>query len=96
VKFVLANRAYDDLDEIWDYVAAENENAADAIIEQVYTAIHRLTEYPKIGHYREELQDDSLRVWPVRSYLIVYRENGYVLEVVRVVSGYRDLWEVLR
>jgi plasmid stabilization system protein ParE len=96
VKLLLTPLAYDDLDEIWTYIAGDSEAAADRVVEELHGAMRRLAEYPGIGLYREELEDDSLRVWPVRSYLIVYREGRDQLEVLRVISGYRDLWEALR
>ncbi len=50
---------------------------------------------PGMGHRRSDLGDDSLRIWPVFSYLIVYRPETNPLEIVRVVSGYRDLAPLL-
>lgn len=37
-----------------------------------------------------------MRFWVVHSYLIVYRAEVEPIEVVRVVSGFRDLIELLR
>jgi hypothetical protein len=36
-----------------------------------------------------------LRFWPVYSYLIVYRPDAEPLAVVRVLSGSRDVAEIL-
>lgn len=51
----------------------------------------RLAEWPGIGHERTDLADETLRVWTLQSYLIIYRPTSRPLEIVRVVSGYRDL-----
>jgi antitoxin ParD1/3/4/toxin ParE1/3/4 len=40
----------------------------------------------------DDLDDETLRVWPVHSYLIVYRPEQKPIEIVRVVSGFRDLF----
>jgi plasmid stabilization system protein ParE len=45
---------------------------------------------PGKGHLREDLGED-LRAWVVYSYLIIYRPAKKPLQVVRVVSGYRDV-----
>lgn len=57
--------------------------------------MRRLAEMPEMGHSREDLADEPLRFWPVHSYLIIYRPDRSPLEVVRVLSGYRDIAELL-
>jgi plasmid stabilization system protein ParE len=57
--------------------------------------MRRLAEMPELGHFREDLADEPLRFWPVHSYLIIYRPDRKPLEVVRVLSGYRDIAELL-
>ena len=37
--FVLHPEAYADLNDIWEYIAADNLDAADRVIEEIYTAI---------------------------------------------------------
>jgi plasmid stabilization system protein ParE len=37
--FVLHPQAYADLDEIWEYIAADNLAAADRVREEIYEAI---------------------------------------------------------
>lgn len=54
-------------------------------------AMRRLAEMPEIGHVRDDLADETLRVWPLYSYLIVYRPKTDPLQIIRVVSGYRDI-----
>jgi plasmid stabilization system protein ParE len=50
---------------------------------------------PGMGHRRNELASKELFVWPVGQYLIIYRPDTDPLEIVRVVSGYRDLAALL-
>lgn len=59
------------------------------------TAMQRLAQMPGIGHVREDLADETLRFLPVRSYLIIYRPDARPIQIVRVVSGYRDIAELL-
>ena len=51
----------------------------------------RLTEIPLMGHPRTDLADETIRVWPVHSYLIIYRPTPEAVEIIRVVSGFQDL-----
>ncbi len=57
--------------------------------------MERLAEMPGKGHLREDLGDEAIRVWVVYSYLIIYRPEPKPLQVVRVVSGYRDVPKLL-
>jgi plasmid stabilization system protein ParE len=50
--FVLHPEAYADLDEIWEYIAADNLDAADRVREEIYTAIRTLVAFPHQGHNR--------------------------------------------
>jgi len=35
--------------------------------------MHQLADHPGLGHLREHLADEALRVWTVHSYLVIYR-----------------------
>jgi plasmid stabilization system protein ParE len=39
-----------DLDEIWDYIAVENLDAADRVIAEIFAAIRDLVRSPGVGH----------------------------------------------
>lgn len=49
-----------------------------------------------MGHRRAEIRDERYRVWSVHSYLIIYRPDTSPLNVVRIVSGYRDLKQLFK
>lgn len=53
--FVLHPDAYQDLDELWEYIAADNPEAADRILDEIYTAIQTLVSFPQVGHVRPTL-----------------------------------------
>jgi plasmid stabilization system protein ParE len=94
-RFVLSPEASDDLREIRDYIARDSTSAARRVLADLRVAMRRLAEMPEIGHVRQDLADEPLRFWPVYSYLIIYRPDSRPLEVVRVLSGYRDIAELL-
>lgn len=50
---------------------------------------------PHIGHVRDDLADETLRLWPVGTYLIIYRPDARPVQIVRVLSGYRDIADLL-
>ena len=84
-----------DLLSIWDRIADDNLDAADALIEEFEVAMDALSKMPAMGHIREELADRSHRFWPIRSYLIVYHPDTKPLEIVRVLHGMRDVASLL-
>jgi plasmid stabilization system protein ParE len=55
----------------------------------------RLAANPSLGHRRPDLTDRPVLFWPLRRYLIIYTPQKPI-EIVRVVSGYRDLPALLR
>ncbi len=59
-----------DLDEIWEYVAADNLAAADRVIAEILSAIRDLVSFPGVGHRRPDLTSGPLRFILVREYLI--------------------------
>jgi plasmid stabilization system protein ParE len=88
--FVLHPGAYSDLDEIWEYIAADNQPAADRFLDRIYAALERLASSPRIGHKRPDLTSRPLRFHVVREYLIAYAPEEKPLVVVGVLHGSRS------
>jgi plasmid stabilization system protein ParE len=93
--YVLSAPAASDLREIHAYIAADDPAAARRVLHDLRDAMHRLTELPGLGHVREDLVDETLRMWTVHSYLVIYRPETRPLQIVRVLSGYRDIATLL-
>lgn len=91
---VLSPAARQDLVEIWQYVAEDNLSAADKLLTKLETALQRLAERPHLGHRRPDLTDQKVLFWPVGSLLVIYRDLAPI-EIVRVLSGYRDVAAIL-
>ena len=72
-SYILAPEALQDLQELWDYIATENLDAADRMIDTLFAAFERLAAMPGLGHRREDLTDRPLRFWTVDAYLVIYR-----------------------
>ncbi len=76
--------------EIWKYVAADNENAADKFLDHIEDVLELLGNSPLLGRVRKELQPE-VRSFAVGNYVIFYIPRKRDITVVRVLSGFRDL-----
>src|SRR5579859_6175738 len=94
-SFVLTPRAENDLNQIWDYIADDNIEAADRVLNALEAAFIKLTKTPGMGHVREELADRKYRFFVVYSYLIVYRYETDPLQIIRVLHAARDVQSIL-
>lgn len=88
--FVLHPDAYTDLEEIWEYIAADNQDAADRVLEEIYQAIRALVPLPHQGHNRSDLTSRPLRFHPVRNFLIAYAPEERPLVVIAILHGRRS------
>jgi toxin ParE1/3/4 len=93
--YVLTPSAERDINDIWDYIANDNIEAADRVLDALESAMLRLAKHPGIGHWREELADKRHRFFLVYSYLIVYRHESKPIQVVRVLHAARDVQSIL-
>src|SRR5690242_8821323 len=90
-RYLLALVAEQDLDEIVSYIAQDSPKAALQMLDHFFEAMDILSENPQMGHTRTDLTDKPVRFWPVKSrYLIVYKDVD-LIEIVRVLSTYRDI-----
>jgi len=79
-----------DLDEIWDFIAEDNLDAADRVIADILASIDALVPFPHQGHKRPDLTSRPLRFNVVREYLIAYAPEEKPLWVVAVMHGRRS------
>jgi toxin ParE1/3/4 len=69
---------------------------ADRIESAIRNKISFLARNPGAGHSRKDLTDVAVKLFPVYSYLIVYRPDTKPLQVVSILHGRRDLEQILR
>lgn len=89
-RFTRTAQAEEDLIEIWTYVAADNVDAADRLLDRIDDVCGQLAENPRMAPLREDLSKE-LRALVVGRYLLLYRERSFGAEIVRVVHGARHL-----
>lgn len=99
-KIKMTPKAYNDLDEIYSYIAEDlyNQSAADNLMEKIETNIMRLKDFPFSCSFvtDEMLKDRGYRKLIVENYIAFYlvREEEMQVVVMRVLySGqkYQDL-----
>ncbi len=88
--FVLHPDALADLAEMWDFIAADNQEAADRVLQEIEIAIHSLVALPQQGHTRRDLTSRPLKFHIVREFLIAYGPNERPLLVAAVLHGRRN------
>jgi toxin ParE1/3/4 len=88
-------KALDDLAAIFDYIATDNPDAAEALIARLLALFERTADYPQLGRPADDIAP-AHRILTHGRYLIIYcvytDERAVVL--VRVVHGARD-WPAL-
>ena len=83
-------RAYEDLIEIWSYIADDSVTNADAFIDRLYETMKSLGRNPGAGRQRQELAP-GIQSFPFGRYLIFYRAVSNGVEIIRVLHGARDI-----
>jgi len=89
-EFVVHPSAFLEINEIWEFIAADNLDAADRIVAELRQAFEKLGHFPEIGFYREELTSRPLRFFPIRDFLIAYAPDEKPLLVVAVFHAGRN------
>jgi plasmid stabilization system protein ParE len=79
-----------DLDEIWEFIRAENLDAADRTIAEILAATVALVPFPEQGHRRPDLTSRPLRFILVREYPIACAPEEKPLWVVAIIHGRRS------
>lgn len=95
-EYFYSAEARRDLFEIWEFIALDDLDIADRIEKEIQQAISMLVRNPELGHFRPDLTSMPVRFWPIYSYLIIYDPSARPLEIVRILSGYRDLALLLK
>ena len=96
LAYVLSPEAVQDLEDIWDFIASDNIDAANRLENDCFEAFEELARHPQIGHVRHDLTKRNVRFWPVGSYLIVYRKARDTVQIVAVLHGARNIAKELR
>jgi toxin ParE1/3/4 len=90
-KIVFSPEAIEDLEEIWLYIAQDSPARADGFLDQLYSlCTEKLAAFPEIGTGRDYL-DRQVSAFPYKRYMIYYRFDASLIEIIRILHGSRDL-----
>ncbi len=90
-QFYLSEPAIQDIEDIADYLASQTGlEQAERFLSKLDAKFVRITQFPNLGRPRNEILP-GLRSLSMDSYLILYTATEARVDILRVVSGYRDL-----
>ena len=89
-KYTLSNEAIRDLDEIASYLAEFSIESGENFVKRFGQKCNNLIKFPYIGKSYNQIAD-NLRGINLDSYIIFYQVTKDEIEIVRIVSGYRNL-----
>jgi len=79
-----------DIDDIWFYIAVDNQAKATELINIIKQTCIFLSENPEVGTKRDYL-NKGLRHFSVKNRAIYYRIKTDNIEIVRILHGSRDI-----
>lgn len=90
--------AYEDLDEIFDYILLDDPTAAANMLDRIMTSLHRLQDFPSSG---VKLTTKSLKYYNFRMviidpYIAFYRFIDGKVYIYRILHGARDYIRILK
>jgi plasmid stabilization system protein ParE len=97
--YQLTPRELDDLSDIWEFIAEDNESAANRVESAILSACESLARHPMLGSKRSEITPLPVRFLTVArfpSFIVVYRPDTEPLQVVAVLHGKRDIKTLLQ
>ncbi|MEH1871400.1 type II toxin-antitoxin system RelE/ParE family toxin [Nostoc sp.] len=89
-QYIISLPASLDLRTIADYFAVENIEAGERLLQAFNQRCQQLGSFPNMGRQYEDLRS-GLRGLPLDGYIIFYQIMDDGIEIVRVVSGKRNL-----
>ena len=88
-QHTISPEANKDLEEIIDYFTSRNIDAGERFIDEFNKKCIYLANFPNMGRSYSDIKD-YLRGISLNGYIIFYRVTDIGIEILRVVSGYRD------
>ncbi len=91
-RLIWTEPALSDLDEIAEYIALDNPDAAKKLVKKIFQKVERLEQHPQSGRKPPEIKKTSYReviVYPCRIFYRVDKKDIYILYVMRGESQLR-------
>ena len=85
------------LENIYDYIAENNPDAASRVVAGIYDKVQLLADFPRIGHIMRFEPEGDIRILLYGHYRIAYlvKSDNEVVEVLGVFHGAMDIDQYL-
>ena len=92
VTIVITESAYNDLEDIENYISQDSPLMARRFINKIFDRIDQLYNYPTSGKPIPEIKDKSIRELLLNKYRIIYKVvDEQHIDIIRIVHGSRLL-----
>jgi toxin ParE1/3/4 len=95
MMFRLSAAAQGDLEDRWLYIAQDNPQAADRLLDAIEKKLVMLAKHPLLGRKCDELGPNLHRL-AAGSCVIFYRIQTKRVEIVRILQGARDIEAIFK
>ena len=90
-RLIWTEPALQDLEQIADYIALDNDSAARRLIQAVFSQVELLESFPEMCPKPHDLPDTDYRHLVVKPLRIFYRIHGDLIYIVYVMRHERPL-----
>lgn len=88
-SYSFTDAAVKDLEEICEYIARQNSQAASQLFDVIRKKCRLVASFPNMGKSYSKIATD-LRGFVVEDYIVFYYPKQDGIDIMRVISGYRD------
>jgi toxin ParE1/3/4 len=90
-QVIWSEPALTDLDDIAEYIALSNPQAACALVQRVMETVERLELFPKSGKIASEISELGYREVVASPCRVFYREEAEIIYIIHVYREERDV-----
>ncbi|MFT5194986.1 MAG: toxin ParE1/3/4 [Candidatus Promineifilaceae bacterium] len=90
-ELIWTEPALQDLQELAEYISIENPQAAQKLIQSVFSMVETLIDFPYSGRKPPELPETEYREKVVQPVRIFYRVENDLVYIVHIMRSERDL-----
>jgi toxin ParE1/3/4 len=92
---IISDAAYAELLQIGRWIKLDNPSRAEKFISEIYDKGQSLREMPRAFPLLPRWEEQGIRRRSYGDYLIFYRVNGDVIDVLHILHGARDFEAIL-
>jgi toxin ParE1/3/4 len=90
MKVNISDAAYTELLQIGRWIKLDNPARAERFVSEIYDRCQSLSDMPKAFPLVPRWEEQGIRRRPYGDYLIFYRINGEMIDVLHIMHGARD------